>query len=158
MALPDICRHVGIYKSKGYSILKTLNQFGLVEKDPQTKAYSLGPSLIFLARNVLNNLYYPDIVAPFLQTLATETSATALFGLIHGEHVFVAGKHEGNQNVAFSVRLGHRFYITLGAHGRVIVAFMPEAERKKILARKKVYFYWDTSHVNKQPLRRELAR
>jgi len=158
MALTDICRHVGIYKSKGYSILKTLSQFGLVEKDPQTKTYSLGPSLIFLARNVLDNLYYPDIVAPFLQSLATETSATALFGLIHGEHVFVVGKHEGNQNVGFSVRLGHRFHITLGAHGKAIIAFMPEAERERILARKKVYFFWDTSHANKEQLRRELAR
>jgi len=158
MALTDICRHVGIYKSKGYSILKTLTQFGLVEKDPQTKTYSLGPSLIFLARNVLDNLFYPDIVAPFLQSLATGTSATALFGLIHGEHVFVVGKHERNQNIGFSVRLGHRFHITLGAHGKAIVAFMPEAEREKILARKKVYFYWDMSQLDKKQLTRELER
>jgi DNA-binding IclR family transcriptional regulator len=96
-----------------------------VEKDSRIKTYSLGTRLIFLARNVLDNLYYPDIVAPFLQNLAIETNGTAVFGLINGEHVFVVSKHEGNQNIGFSVRLGHRFHITLGAHGKAIVAFSP---------------------------------
>jgi DNA-binding IclR family transcriptional regulator len=156
--LTEICQQVGIHKSKAFSILNTLKQFGFVEKDSQTKTYSLGTRLVFLARNVLDNLYYPDIVAPFLQNLAIETSGTAVFGLINGEHVFVVSKHEGNQNIGFSVRLGHRFHITLGAHGKAIVAFMPDAEKEKILARKKVYFYWEPSGVNMKLLREELAR
>ncbi len=156
--LTEICQQVGIHKSKAFSILNTLKQFGFVEKDSQTKTYSLGTRLIFLARNVLDNLYYPDIVAPFLQNLAVETNGTAVFGLINGEHVFVVSKHEGNQNIGFSVRLGHRFHITLGAHGKAILAFMPEAERERILARKKVYLYWDPSRVNMRLLREELTR
>ena len=158
MRLTEICKQIGIHKSKGHSILNTLKQFGFVEKDSQIKTYSLGTRLIFLARNVLDNLNYPDIVAPFLQNLAIETNGTAVFGLINGEHVFVVSKHEGNQNIGFSMRLGHRFHITLGAHGKAIVAFMPEAEKEKILARKKVYFYWEPSGVNMKLLRGELAR
>ncbi len=65
MTLTDICREVKIYKSKGHSILNTLKQFGLVEKDVQSKTYSLGPSLIFLSRHVLDNLHYPESGRPF---------------------------------------------------------------------------------------------
>ena len=158
MRLTDICDHVEIHKSKGHSILNTLKQFGFVEKDSQIKTYSLGTRLIFLARNVLDNLYYPDLVAPFLQNLAIETNGTAVFGLINGDHVFAVSKHEGNQDIGFSVRLGHRFHVTLGAIGKAIVAFMPDSEKEKILARKKVYFYWDPSRVNMKLLREELAR
>jgi DNA-binding IclR family transcriptional regulator len=43
MALTDICRHVGIYKSKGYSILKTLTHFGLVEKNPSSLLSQIEP-------------------------------------------------------------------------------------------------------------------
>ena len=51
MTLTEICNEVGIHKSKGYSILNTLKQFGFVEKDPQTKTYSLGVGLdVSLAR------------------------------------------------------------------------------------------------------------
>ena len=159
MKLTEICNQVGIHKSKGHSILNTLKQFGFVEKDPQAKTYSLGPALIFLSRHVLDNLYYPDIVAPFLENLAKETNGTALFGLIYGEHLLVVGKHEGNQNMGFTIRLGHRFHITLGAHGKAIVAFMPEADREKILTKKRVYFHGlNISRLNMKRLRDELTK
>ncbi len=159
MRLTDICRQVGIHKSKGHSILNTLKQFGFVEKDPQTKTYSLGPALVFLSRHVLDNLHYPEIVAPFLDALAKETNGTALFGLIYGEHLLVVGKREGNQNIGFTIRLGHRFHITLGAHGKAIVAFMPDADRERILTKKRVYFHGlDISRLNMKRLRDELAK
>jgi DNA-binding IclR family transcriptional regulator len=159
MRLTEICNQVGIHKSKGHSILNTLKQFEFVEKDPQTKTYSLGPALIFLSRHVLDNLHYPEIVAPFLDDLAKETNGTALFGLIYGEHLLVVGKSEGNQNIGFTIRLGHRFHITLGAHGKAIVAFMPEADREKILTKKRVYFHgFDISRLNTKRLKEELIK
>ena len=158
MKLTEICKQVGIHKSKGHSILNTLKQFGFVEKDPEAKSYSLGPALIFLSRHVLDNLHYPEIVAPFLENLAKETNGTALFGLINDEHIFIVAKYEGNQNVWFA-RLGHRFHITLGAHGKAIVAFMPEAEREKILTKKRVYFHgFDISRLNMKRLKEELHK
>jgi DNA-binding IclR family transcriptional regulator len=158
MRLTDICKQVGIHKSKGHTILNTLMKFGLVEKDPHAKTYSLGPALIFLSRYVLENLNYTDIVSPFLEDLAKETNGAALFGLINGEYVFVVAKREGNQNIGFTTRLGYRFHITLGAHGKAIVAFMSEMQREKILARKKLHFYGDPSRMNMKRLRDDLKK
>lgn len=158
VGLSEIAKEVGIHKSKGFSILHTLCQFGLVEKDPQTKTYSLGVGILSLSRHVLDHLSYPGVATPFLEGLANETNGTALFGLIQGEHIIVLAKHEGNQDIGFTVRLGHRFHLTLGAHGKAIVAFMNEKEREKILAQKKIYFYWDPSRMDKIRLREELAR
>lgn len=158
MRLTDICKQVGIHKSKGHTILNTLIKFGLVEKDLHAKTYSLGPALIFLSRYVLENLNYTDIVSPFLEDLARETNGTALFGLINGDHLFVVAKREGNQNIGFSTRLGHRFHITLGAHGKAIVAFMSEKEREKLLAKKKLYFYGDLSRLSMKRLREDLKK
>jgi len=158
MRLTEICKQVGIHKSKGHTILNTLIKFGLVEKDPHAKTYSLGPALIFLSRYVLENLNYTDVVSPYLEDLAKETSGTALFGLINGDHLFVVAKREGNQNIGFSTRLGHRFHITLGAHGKAIVAFLPDLQRERILARKKLHFYGDPSRMNMKRLRNDLKQ
>ncbi len=159
LRLTDICEQVGIHKSKGHAILNTLALFDLVEKDPQTKLYSLGPALLFLSRNLLDNFAYPEIVAPFLQTLAKETNGTALFGLVHGDHVFVIAKNEGDQNVGVTLRLGHRFHITLGAHGKAVVAFMSEEERQRILGRKKLHFYGQGAPpADMKRLKEELAQ
>lgn len=158
MKLTEICNQVGISKSRGHSVLNTLKQFELVEQDSQTKTYALGPALIFLSQRVLNNLSYPEIAAPFLEALAKETSGTAAFGLISGSHVLIVARREGNQNIGFAVPLGHRFHITLGAHGKAMAAFMDEGERKELLARNKLHFYGDTSRMDLQRFAKDIAR
>lgn len=158
MSLADICRQIGIYKSKGFSILNTLNQFGLVEKDPQTKTYYLGPNLIFLSRHVLDNMEYPEMVTPFLDSLSKNTSGTAAFGLIRGSDVFIVAKREGNQGIGFTLGLGARLHITWGAPGKAIAAWMSDMEREKLLAKKKRYFYGDPSRMDMGRLRMEMAR
>ncbi|MBL7061593.1 MAG: IclR family transcriptional regulator [Dehalococcoidia bacterium] len=154
--LTEIYKQVGIHKSKAYTILNTLMKFGFVEKDAQMKTYSLGPCLILLSRYFLDNLNYMEVVSPFIAALAKETNGTALFGMVSGEHVFIVEKYEGNQNVAFTLRIGHRFHITLGSHGKSILAFMPDEKREKILARKELYFYGDPASLDLKRLRNEL--
>ena len=156
MTLTDICRQVEIFKSKGFSILNTLSQFGLVDKDPQTKTYYLGPNLIFLSRHVLNNMEYPEMVTPFLDRLSKNTSGTAGFGLIRGSDVFIVAKREGNQGIGFTLGLGARFHITSGAPGKAIAAWMSEIEREKLLAKKKLYFYGDPSRMDMKRLGEEI--
>ena len=157
MRLTDICSQVGISKSRGHAILGALKKFELVEQDSRTKTYSLGPALIFLSQRVLASLDYPDVVAPYLETLAKETNGTTAFGLINGSHVLVLAKRKGNENIGFAVPLGHRFHITLGAHGKAIAAFMSDAEREALLARPNLHFYGDSSRMNLPRLHKDLA-
>jgi DNA-binding IclR family transcriptional regulator len=158
MTLTEICTQVGIHKSKAYSILNTLKLFGFVNKDAKTKAYSLGTGLLFLARNVLDNLDLRETAAPFLESLARETHSTALLGVVSAEQVFVVAKHEDEQSIGVTIRLGHRFHLTAGSHGKAIVAFMPQNERRRILARKKLFFYGDPARMNLKRLREEFAQ
>ena len=157
MTLTEICKKVGIHNSKAFSILNTLKQLGFVEKDPQTKTYSLAIGLVFLARNVLDNLDYRSTIDPFLKELSRQTNGIALFVLLQGEQIFVVAKQEGDQRIGLTVRIGHRFPFTYGVQGKAIVAFQPEEEREKVLARKKLYFYGDPAQVNLPVLRAELA-
>ena len=158
MSATEIAKRVGIHKSKGYFILEVLERFGFVEKDPRTKTYSLGIGLLFLSRHVLDNLNYVDVVNPFLKLLAEETDGTALFGLISGEYVYIITKYEKPQNFGVTNRVGHRFHLTYGAHGKAIVAFMSDMDRERVLTMRKVYFYGNDSKLNMERLREELTR
>jgi DNA-binding IclR family transcriptional regulator len=160
MRLTDICQQVGIHKSKGYSILSTLKNFGFIEKDPQTKTYSLGPALVFLSGRVLDNIYNQEKIAPFLESLAKETQSTAFFGLIVDNHLFVMAKYEAYSGVNISIRLGYRFPLTYRSHGKAILAFLPQEERELLLASEKLWFYGDgdNSPLNMERLREELDR
>jgi DNA-binding IclR family transcriptional regulator len=157
MTLTEICNEVGIHKSKGFAILNTLQHFAFVQRETQTKHYSLGPGLLFLSNSVLSNLDLRKVATPILRTLATETDSTAFFGVISGGHVLVVAKDEGGQDVGVTIRLGHRFPLAWGAHGKSILAFSSEMDRKKILRRKMLYFHGEASKFDGARLEQELA-
>jgi DNA-binding IclR family transcriptional regulator len=156
--LPEICARVGIHKSKAYSILETLQGFGLVRKGNDGKGYSLGSGLIFLSRKALDHLSAPRLAEPILKDLAAATGCTAVLGLIEGARVFIAGKAEGEGGFGVTMRVGHRLHLTYGAHGKAIAAFMPEKERSLILADSQLYFYGDPDRLDRERLDEELAR
>jgi len=158
MNLTDICKSVGIHKSKGYSILNTLQKYGFVKKDPTGKMYSLGLGLISLSRRVLDNLNFSEIAAPFLETIAEKTRSTALFGIINEGNVFVVARQEIGIDISVTIRLGYRFNITHGAHGKAIAAFLPENEREKMLKQDKLFFHGDAPRLDRIRLEKELAQ
>lgn len=157
LTLTEICRAGRIHKSKGYNILQTLGRYGLVQKDARSKTYALGPGLVYLARRFLDRLDMGEVVAPYLRALATETRMTALFGMISAEQVFVVAKEEGGEGrIGVTLRLGHRFHMTAGAHGKAIVAFLPQGEREAVLSRERLFFFGEGTRVDSERLRREL--
>jgi DNA-binding IclR family transcriptional regulator len=158
MTLTEICSEVGIHKSKGYSILNTLQHFAFVQRSSDSKIYSLGPGLLFLSNKVLNNMDLREAVAPVLSELSLETKSTAFLGLISDSHVFVVAKDEGIEDIGMTIRLGHRFPLTWGAHGKSIVTFLSDAEQRNILASSKPYFHGTPSSFNLSRLEREMAQ
>jgi DNA-binding IclR family transcriptional regulator len=156
--LTDICKSVGIHKSKGYSILNTLQKYGFVQKDPEGKTYSLGFGLLALSRRVLDNVSYNEIAAPILETLARKTHSTALFGIIDNTNLFIVARQEADTDISVTIRPGYRFHISHGAHGKAIVAFLPEDKRDKILKQKKLFFYGDSSKFDHKRLKNEIAQ
>ncbi len=156
MTLTQICTEVNIHKSKGFSILKTLEKYGFVRKDPLTKTYSLGLGLAYLGRKALDNVDYRELMSPFLERLVEETGQTALFGIISGENLFIVAKQESMEKIGVNIRLGHRFHITSGAHGKAIVSFMNDDEREKLLIRERLFFYGRPENYKRNILEREI--
>ena len=158
MSLTEICDQVGIHKSKAFSILHTLQKFGLVQRNTNGKGYSLGPGLVTLSRRVLDNLNAPRLAEPVLEKLAHKAGGTAILGLIADKGVFVAAKQEGNHDIGYTIRIGIRFPLTYGSHGKAIAAFLPPTELDKLLQQKKLYFYGESGAFNRQRLEDELVQ
>ena len=158
MSLIEICARVGLHKSKAFSILETLRRFGLVQKNPDGKGYALGPGLVSLSRKVLDDLSPPRLAQPILEELAGKADSTAVLGLIIDRSVFIAAKHEGEGNIGVTMRIGHRFPLTYGAHGKAIAAFLPKKERDLLLEGKDLYFHGDPAKLDRARLKKELAQ
>ena len=69
-SLTGICKEVGIHRSKAFSILNTLNEYGFVRKNPNRKGYVLGPGLLTLTGKMLETLSLSRLFEGVLSDLA----------------------------------------------------------------------------------------
>jgi DNA-binding IclR family transcriptional regulator len=132
--LADIARNVSVHSSKAYAILNTLQTFGHVLRDDDTKLYSLGPGLISLGRQALEGMDYRSLAKPYLSALAEETHCTALFEIIAGKSLVVIALEESKDAVTARIKLGDIHPLYYRAHGIAMAAFLPEKEQAQILA------------------------
>jgi DNA-binding IclR family transcriptional regulator len=158
VSLTEICAKVGIHKSKAFSILQTLQKPGLVQRNTEGRGYALGPGLIGLSRRFLDNLSAPKLAEPLLEALAKQSGATAALGLISDKNVFVAAKHEGGRPMGITMRVGHRFPLTYGSHGKAIAAFLSKEDLQGLLGDEKLYFHGDPTHFDAEKLESEMKR
>jgi len=158
MTLMDVFTEVGINKSKVFCILHTLQKFGVVQRDVGGKGYSLGPGLIALSRKVIDNMSIIKLAEPFLKELSDKAGGTATLGLIAENSVFVVAKHEVEKDVGVTIRVGHRFPLTMGSNGKAIAAFLPKEQLEKLLSREKLYFHGKANKLDRKRLARELAQ
>jgi DNA-binding IclR family transcriptional regulator len=154
--LTEICQALGLYKSRGHAILKTMAEYGLIERDEATKRYSLGPALVPLSRKFLKHLDIREKALPFLETLAHETGGTALLGITSEEHLIVIAKRDGDTRLGITIEIGHRFHVTAGAHGKAIVSFLSDEMYKKIMKGKSLYFYGNAENYDQERLLKEM--
>lgn len=128
--LTEICRAVDIHVSKGHAILATLRSAGLVLRKDPAKTYSLGPGVLTLARSLLDRTGLATAAEPYLAELAAATDCTALLGLVTAGQVFIVARREAPAAaVGVTIRVGHRYPLTWGAHGHAIAAFLPPERR-----------------------------
>lgn len=156
LTLTEICKRLDIPKSKGYTLLNTLSQYNFIEKNDQTKTYKLGLGIVYIARSVLNNLDIREIATPHLRDLAENTGVTAHLGQLNGSRFYIIAREENRKIYGYSMRVGDNHHITHGSHGKAIVAFLPDDERKRILSEDYLCFYGDGEPVDFKLLNKEL--
>ena len=132
--LTDISRMLGIPKTKVYSILNALQMAGFVSKNDENKVYSLGADIIPIGQRALENMDYRDVARPFLEELAKETRCTVLFGLVTSGKLVIVSKQTSGQEVDSRLQVGSVFDIFYQAHGKAILASLPQEEQRRLLS------------------------
>lgn len=158
MSLTEICAKVGIHSGRAFSILHSLQKFGLTQRNIGGKGYSLGPSLLTLSRKVLDSFDAPRLAEPILKNLAKKADSTATLGLMVDDQIMVIAKYEGGKDVGLTVRIGRQHSITHGVEGKAIVAFLPEKEQNEILKRKDLFFHGNPEKLDRKRLMNEFEK
>jgi DNA-binding IclR family transcriptional regulator len=114
-----IARALGLVPSTCLHILRVLAAEELVSFDPQTKRYRLDAGILSIARGVLGQNSFADLVQPGLDRLSRRYGVTMDAVRVAGlDHVIVVAISRAEQPFQIHVDVGSRFPALISASGR----------------------------------------
>jgi DNA-binding IclR family transcriptional regulator len=133
-SLFQISRRLRFPPSTARRLLKAMMSRRLVQQDPITKLYRLGPGVFYLASVAKEGLDVRRIALPVMEKLRDLTGEnTTLHELRDGKRVCVE-KVESKQVLRDTILIGDQFPAHCGASGKVLLAYLPVEEIKGYLS------------------------
>lgn len=120
--LTEIASQTGINRSTVSRLLQPLIDARLVDQDPETDRYRLGPQTARLGQIYLQHLEVNDVAGPVLEALVDESQETAHLGVRDETDVVYVDKHESPLSVRTGSRIGSRQPLYSTAMGKVLLA------------------------------------
>ncbi|MEP6702903.1 MAG: IclR family transcriptional regulator [Betaproteobacteria bacterium] len=156
--LTEIINEVRQPKPTVYRMLQQLEQAGLLVKEPDGKRYAPGPRLSRLAEDVLLNAQVRAVRHAILQRLVDETGETCNFTMLSGTEVVYLDRVETAWPLRFHLQPGSRVPIHCSASGKLFLAYMPPAQRNRLLDHLQYKGYTTNTITTRISLEAELAR
>ena len=158
VSLSELSEYIGLSKPSVYKLLSTLQEFRLVSKDPRSGLYKPGPGLLELAHRGLERLELRDLALPELEKLWRETNETVHLAVLDEGEVVYLEKRESRQTIRMYSAVGRRAPAHCTGLGKAILAFLPQDERRRILAQKGMRKYTANTITNLKEFEAECKR
>jgi DNA-binding IclR family transcriptional regulator len=133
MTIAEISEATGWNKSSIYKLLITLVHYELLSRDPVTKRYSLGVALIEYGRAVLNGFDFQHAAKPSLKALAQYSGESVAVSILRGTKMALVAVEESTAAIRIALAVGMTTPAPATAHGRAVLAYLPEGRVHEIL-------------------------
>ncbi|MCK5767502.1 MAG: IclR family transcriptional regulator [Candidatus Atribacteria bacterium] len=154
--ITEISEKLGFYPSTTHRILDTLKHWDYVEQDPHTQKYKLGLKILELGMAKLHSMDLVREVAPYLKELVNKYNETVHLGILKEGEVFYLAKEESFQTIRMISYVGKRAPLHCTALGKILLTYLSEEERKKVLGEKILPRLTKNTITDKKKLKKEL--
>lgn len=128
LGLAELAKIVGLNKTTTYRLLTALENQGLIARNPANDTYRLGPEVIALGGRALRASDLRSVSRAELEGLARITGETATLEALLGLEVLVLDEVSGAYLIGATHYIGARWPAHATSTGKVLLAFLPEAE------------------------------
>ncbi|MEX2416580.1 MAG: IclR family transcriptional regulator [Paenibacillaceae bacterium] len=129
----DLAASLGLNKSTVSRTMSTLASEGFVSKDPETKKYRLGFSILALSGIINSNTDVYQESQPILKKLVEDIGETAHISVLDNLDVIYIQKLECNHPVRFLTHVGKRNPAYCTSSGKVLIAHADERKIQQML-------------------------
>ncbi|MFN7026089.1 MAG: IclR family transcriptional regulator [Pseudorhizobium sp.] len=135
-SLADVVRHSGLNKPTARRLLLALMGARLVEQDPTTRKYFLGPELYVLGMLASGRHGLLEMAADSLQRLSMVSKDSSFVSMRRGDYAVCLHRQEGTHPVRTHALLaGDQNPLGVGAGSLAMLAALPDEEIASIMLR-----------------------
>jgi IclR family transcriptional regulator, pca regulon regulatory protein len=139
IGVSEVAQELGLSRSTAHRYIATLARLGYLYQDPTTRKYVLGPRVLELGFTAINSMELRDVAAPHLRRLCDETGHTVNMAILDDvDIVYIERCRASRRNqdaIDLDLHVGSRLPAYCTSMGKVLLAFMPDAERDDLLRR-----------------------
>lgn len=132
-SLSDIADATGLDKSTTHRFLRSFEQHRLVQRNDQTRRYTLGTRVMEWGGRALESVDIRTVADPVLRRLNQDTEETVILYIAEGERRIAVVVYDSPKEILVSRRLGSAGPLVLGASGKAILAFLDPEVRAELL-------------------------
>jgi DNA-binding IclR family transcriptional regulator len=133
MSISELSRRLGLSKGTVFAITATLQQLGVLVRDPVTKRFSLGYTLLELGRKEFVRKDLREIARKPMEDLVEGIQETVILGVLNGDHVTILDVVEPKGELKISAPSGTRLPLLAGATGKVFLANMNRDRAREVI-------------------------
>jgi DNA-binding IclR family transcriptional regulator len=130
----EVARELDVHKSTASRLLAALGRGELVTQDAARGKFRLGVGIVRLAGAVSRTLDLVQESRPVCRALATEVGETANLAILSGRDALYLDQVAGPATLSPHNWTGQRIPLHATSDGKVLLAYLPEAEAAECLA------------------------
>ena len=128
----EISKRLGLKHPTVHNFLKSLDELGYVEKDPETSKFRLGQKALHLGLNILNGDNLSHLARPIVKELVNTVHETAVLTVFDQNlrHTILVEESTKPIKISINTFVDNSFYTT--STGRAILSCMSTPELDKL--------------------------
>lgn len=133
MSLGDLAKKAGMPAAKAHPYLVSFASFGLIEQNPLTGRYELGPFALQMGLISLQRLDPVRIAIPMVTSLTADIDQTVGLSVLGNQGPTIIYISESSYPIHVNMRTGTVMSIQSTATGRVFAAYLPPKQVERMI-------------------------
>jgi IclR family transcriptional regulator, KDG regulon repressor len=152
----EISRAVKMPPSKVSKMIRTWENEGFFEKNPQNGKYRLGFG--FFELGIVYAFHFPlrKIIRPHIEQISKELNLTVSYAIFKNDKPIIVDRIQTLNIDLFPYRLGFNLPIHSTSVGKILLAYMPETEQDKVLGSHSLMKFTDSTVVDIKSIKENL--
>ncbi len=133
LGVSEIAKRLGTSKSGIHRLLQTLAEVEVVSSDQESQKYFLTFKLLDVGSKAVENMGVVRVADEHMRRINEITSETVHLGVLEGNSIVYVHKIDSKYTLRMASRIGKSAPAYCTALGKVLTAWLPEAEREAII-------------------------